>query len=334
MNPCINCPENTTHLSVYHFGGNFNPIHLCTDCINIYRENEARCARKIAPNLAQFAEFAQAFAIMPSAETPLTWGYEIESNTMANVKAKAEEVAEYKIVKLVSWQQDGSVSDESDYAGNEECECECDDCYHSCNCDSCDYANGNRDLEHECGNSDCYGGASDTQEVASIGGITYSHPETLERLAEWGINEATYNEDTGIHVHIGSENFTTPQVANIMTAYRLAKPILDQVAERAETYYALSHTPEMENETRSGNNKGHKYQAVNISNQFQDYRAKTIEFRQMAGTTRTTLNQTDRVRAWAFILRALVAYATKPSPSLYWIGKAKDFNDLMRLITA
>jgi len=333
MNPCINCPEYTAYLIARPngYGEGLGAYPLCHDCAEIFNSNQNRCARKISKHLEQFAEFAQAFATAPSAETPLSWGYEIESNTMANVKAKAEEVAEYKIVELVSWQQDGSVSDESDYAGNEECDCECSDCYHSCDCDNCDSADN---LEHECGNSDCYGGSSDTQEVASIGGITYSHPETLNRLAEWGINEATYNEDTGIHIHIGSESFTTPQVANIMTAYRLAKPILDQVAERAETYYASSHTPEMENETRSGNNKGHKYQAVNISNQFQDYRPKTIEFRQMAGTTRTDLNQTDRVRAWAEVLRTLVAYATKPSPALYWIGKAKDFNDLMRLIKA
>jgi len=44
------------------------------------------------------------------------------------------------------------------------------------------------------------------------------------------------------------------------------------------------------------------------------------------------LKQTDRVRAWAHLLRLLVAYATKPAPQLYWITKATDFNGLMRLL--
>lgn len=277
----------------------------------------------------QFAQFANTYATTPSKATALTWGYEIESNTMANVQAEAQENAEHKVVNLLSWQQDGSVSDESDYAGNDECNCECSDCYHSCDCDHCDHEN-----QHECGESDCYGGSSDCQEVASIGGITYTHPQTLNLLAEWGVNEATYLADTGIHIHIGSGHLTTPQVANIMTAYRLATPILDIIAERAGTYYAMIHSPEMENDTRSGMSKGSKYQAVNISNHFQDYRAQTIEFRQMAGTTQTDLKQTDRVRAWAEILRLLVTYATKPSPSLYWISKAKDLDDLIRLFRA
>ncbi len=277
----------------------------------------------------QFAQFAQAFAKSPSRTTSLTWGYEIESNTMANVKAEAEANAERKVFELVDWQADGSVSDESDYAGNDECNCECSDCYHSCDCDDCD-----RENDHGCGEDDCYGGSSDCQEVASIGAITYSHPQTLNLLADWGINEATYLSDTGIHIHIGSEHLTAPQVANVMTAYRLATPILNIIAERAGTYYAMNHSPETENATRAGEFKGSKYQAVNIANHFTNYRAQTIEFRQMAGQSQLSLNQTDRVRAWAEILRLLVGYATKPAPSLYWIAKATDLDGLIRLLKA
>ncbi len=312
------------------YGEGLGAYPFCNPCAVIYNENEQRIARKLPNTLDQFAKFAQEFATMPNEATALTWGYEIESNTMANVHAQAEETATRDEVNGVDWQSDGSVSDESDYAGNEECNCDCRYCQHDCDCEHCD--SDNYELEHDCGSGDCYGGASDYQEVASIGALTDSHPIGLDMLATWGINEATFNADCGIHIHIGSGHLSAPQVANIMTAYRLAKPILDQVAERADTYYALSHTPEMENATRSGSTNAHKYQAVNIANCFQSYRPNTIEFRQMAGTTRTDLNQTDRVRAWSFVLRALVAYATKPAPALYWIGKAKDFNDLMRLL--
>ena len=285
--------------------------------------------------LEQFAQFAREFANSPSKITPMTWGYEIESNTMANVHAQAVETADQQTINIVSWQSDASVSDESDYAGNEDCDCECSECYHSCDCDACDYNSGDRSLDHDCGSSDCYGGASDYQEVASIGGITYSHPETLNRLADWGINDATFNSDTGIHIHIGSDSFSAPQIANIMTAYRLAKPVLDQIAERAGTHYARAHTPETENDARSANASGGKYQEVNVANHFNTYgHVQTIEFRQMAGTSNSGLNQTDRVRAWAEVLRMLVQYATRQAPSLYWLGRAKDLNDLIRLLKA
>jgi hypothetical protein len=284
--------------------------------------------------LEQFAKFAQEFATKPSAETQLTWGYEIESNTMANVKANAEDMDIPAITYAVDWQSDGSVSDESDYAGNEECECECGECYHDCGCDNCDLNNGNQSLDHDCGSSECYGGSSDCQEVASIGAVTDTHPESLTNLAKWKLNDATFNSDCGIHIHIGSAHLTAPQVANVMTAYRLAKPVLDQIAERADIYYAMPHTPEQENATRSGERNHSKYQAVNVANHFQTYRANTIEFRQMAGTTQTDIPQTDRVRAWGEILRQLVAYATKPAPSLYWLSRATDLNDLLRLMKA
>jgi len=282
------------------------------------------------PNtLDQFAKFAQEFASKPNTATALTWGYEIESNTMANVKASADEQADYRIVNIVDWQSDGSVSDESDYCQSDDCSCECDECYHSCDCDHCDHEN-----THECGERDCYGGSSDYQEVASIGAIIETHPITLDHLATWGLNEATFNADCGIHVHIGSEHLSAPQVANVMTAYRLAKPVLDRIAERADIYYAQSHSPEMENDYRAGLLSGSKYQAVNVSGAISSHRAKTIEFRQMGATTRTDLKQTDRVRAWSEILRLLVGYATKPAPALYWISKATDLDSLLRLLKA
>jgi len=290
--------------------------------------------------LEQFAQFAQEFALIGNTETALTWGYEIESNTMANVHAQAESEDTYSVTSSVSWQADGSVNDESDYANSEECNCDCSYCSHDCDCEHCDP--DNYELEHDCGSGDCYGSPSDYQEVASIGGLTDTHPEGLDLLAKWGLNQATFNTDCGIHIHIGSAHLTAPQVANVMTAYRLALPVLNKIAERSGVHYAQDHTAEMENEVRAGTARGHKYQTVNVSNhmaglshQNQNYGynpVQTIEFRQMGATSHTSLNQTDRVRAWAFVLRALVAYATRPAPALYWIGRAKDFDALMRLL--
>jgi len=282
--------------------------------------------------LDQFVKFANEFATQESQPTALTWGYEIESNTMANVKHTAEMNATSQTLELLDWQADGSVTDNSDHAGNEECDCECSECYHSCDCNNCSIES--YELDHDCGSSDCYSGSSDCQEVASIGGMNVTHPPTLDLLAEWGLNEAEFESDTGIHIHIGSGHLTAPQVANVLTAYRLAQGILTEIAERSNTYYAQAHDLEIEDNCRAGHATSSKYYAVNTCSHFSNYRANTIEFRQMAGTTNTTLNQTDRVRAWGEICRLLVTYATKPAPALYWISKATDLNSLIRLLKA
>ena len=266
----------------------------------------------------QFAEFARQVAEQPNQTTELTWGYEIESNTMKNVRA---EVNRRGLPDPHEWQQDGSVSD---YA-SDGCECSCDDCSHSCDCDYCDRA----DYSEHCGDDDCSG----VQEVASIGGLTDTHPIGLDSLALAGINKATFESDCGIHIHIGSAHLTAPQVANLMTAYRLAQPVLNQIAERAGNHYSANHTPEDEDNARRGLEPSSRYYAVNVANHFKTYGTRTIEFRQMAGHTEIEdIRQSDRVRAWSHLLRLLTAYATKPAPQLYWLGKVKDLNDLLRLI--
>ena len=266
----------------------------------------------------QFKSLAQQLADSPNETTALTWGYEIESNTMGEVRANCANDAG------LEWQQDGSVTD---YYGGD-CDCCCDDCNHNCNCDYCDRA----DYDEHCGNSDCSG----TQEVASVGGLTDTHPASLQALADAGINDATYETDCGIHIHIGSAHLTAPQIANIMTAYRLAQPVLNYIAQRVGTHFAQNHTDEHETQARQGLEPSSRYYAVNVANHFKTYGTKTIEFRQMAGSQDTDHEtpQADRVRAWAYILRALVTYASQPAPSLYWLTRAKDLNDLLKLIHA
>ena len=281
--------------------------------------------------LDQFVKFANDYAQQPEQATALTWGYEIESNTMNDIYNTAQFTPEFRNCHGLDWQADGSVSDESESANNgEDCECSCDECEHSCDCNNCSIES--YELDH-CHESDCYG-SSEYQEVASIGGLETTHPNTLDLLDQWGLNRATFNEDTGIHIHIGSAHLTAPQVANVLTAYRLASPIINDIAERVGVYYAQAHDEQIENDCRQGAGTSSKYYAVNTCSHFSTHRAQTIEFRQMAGTTRTDLRQTDRVRAYAEILRLLVTYATKPAPKLYWITKATDLTSLIRLLKA
>jgi hypothetical protein len=215
--------------------------------------------------LDQFVKFANDYANQPEQATALTWGYEIESNTMGNIYAEAQTNATSATIATLDWQADGSVSDESESANNgEDCECSCDECEHSCDCNNCSIES--YELDH-CHESDCYG-SSEYQEVASIGGLDTTHPTGLNLLAEWGINEATFNGDTGIHIHIGSAHLTSAQVANVLTAYRLASPIIDHIAERVGVYYAQAHDEQIENDCRQGAGTQSKYYAVNTCSHF------------------------------------------------------------------
>jgi hypothetical protein len=271
--------------------------------------------------LEQFADYAQRLAMEEGLATALTWGFEIESNTMSYVRDSMAKDG-LSVAGLLEFQQDGSVSDHADT----ECECSCSDCSHSCDCDACEISDN--DWFDHCG--DCGG----VQEVASIGGLSSTHPIGLRMLTQHGINNQTYDSDCGIHIHIGSQNFTNGQVANILTAYRLAQPIMDTLCERAGNNYAEMHGPDMENDARSGHQPNGKYWAVSTYWHYQNYRTKTIEFRGMGAESLSDIPQADRVRAWAHLLRALVMFATKPAPQLYWLSRAKDLNDLLRLINA
>ena len=272
----------------------------------------------------EFAEYAHELASAPAQKTPRTWGFEIESNTMDRVKAEVlsnTRLENFALKAFLEFQEDGSVEN---YIGDG-CECDCGDCQHSCDCDHCEYDN---DYADHCG--DC----GDVEEVASVGGLDTTHPLALTLLEDGGINDAQYEDDCGIHVHIGSNDLTATQLANIMTAYRLAQPIMTAIAEREDTSYCQAHTAEHEDKTRQGIKPDTKMFAVNVLHHFQTYRPQTIEIRQMGANTATDLPQSFRVRAWAMLQLELIEFAIKPAPQLYWLSRAKTLTDLLRLIKA
>jgi hypothetical protein len=300
---------------------------MCIDCQpNNQTTNESETMNEYNPETirAEFAEYAQQLAGEKPYATPRTWGFEIESNTMDRVKQ--EVISNHRLEftdldTILDFQQDGSVEN---YI-NDSCECSCDDCSHSCDCDNCGF---DYDYLDHCG--DCAG----CEEVASVGGLFNTHPQALEMLANAGINKATFESDCGIHIHIASGDLTPAQVANIMTAYRLAQPIMTAIAERENTSYASNNTPDDENATRQGLSLGSKMHSVNTESHWQSHRTKTIEFRQMSAESVTDIPQTDRVRAWAMLQLSLIEYATKPAPQLYWISRTRNLRDLLRLLNS
>jgi hypothetical protein len=272
----------------------------------------------------EFAKFAQDLANAPAEKTPRTWGFEIESNTMDRVKSEVmsnTRLESFALKAFLEFQSDGSVEN---YI-SDGCECDCGDCEHSCDCDNCGF---DSDYLDHCG--DC----GDCEEVASVGGIDTTHPLALTLLEDGGINDATYEEDCGIHVHIFSGDLTAPQVANVLTAYRLAEPIMTAIAERYNTGYASAHTPELEDNVRRGLKPDTKMMACNVLHHFQTYRPQTIEIRQMSAQSHTEIPQSFRVRAWAMLQLQLIEFAIKPAPQLYWINRAKTLTDLLRLLRA
>jgi hypothetical protein len=146
--------------------------------------------------------------------------------------------------------------------------------------------------------------------------------EILERL---GLDDCEITDDCGLHIHIGTEDLTTIQLAKVQTTYRLAEFILDSIAGRAGNYYYQRHNSQNEEYTRKGN-PSDKYTAVNTKWHFEGPRLgrpQTVEFRQHEGT-----NEVDRIRAWAWLLIRIVEFGKSDRP-VYWIGKAKTLGELI-----
>lgn len=273
-------------------------------------------AQRVAIEI-QFSNYATDLANAESVVTPRTWGFEIETPD-ADVVCKRLSQTDYS--GILDFKGDGSV--EREYF---ECECTCSQCDHSCDCDNCDLTNGYASPDH-CGEYECTGSGS-YQEITSVDGLHTTHPTALTLLEGAGLSDCETNSTTGLHIHIGSADLTPAQVARVISAYRLASPVLDILAERADTYYAQRPRLEHSEDARRGE-PSEKYRAVNTATHFHGgtFRPHTIEFRQHAGEVHA-----ERIRAWAMLLIDLVEFA-KGNASVYWLSGAKDLNDLRRLL--
>ena len=268
----------------------------------------------------QFAKLAENLANSEPKKLARTWGFEIETPEADKIHSQTTRDE----FQHLNFTQDQSVKNED--GDDSECTCGCRACnYHECNCDNCeDY---NEDPDHDCGSSYCRS-CGEYQEITSIGGLDNTHPEALALLSEKGLEACAVNETCGLHIHIGSADLSPIQVANVIRAYRVVAGILEPIAGRRDVYYARDNS---EDDVRRAldNDSTEKYRAVNTAHHFNGGRwgkAQTLEFRQHGGT-----NDTDRVRAWAYLLVRLVEFG-KSGAGLYWLARAKDLDEVLAVI--
>lgn len=298
------------------------------------RANYTSTSEQRTAILEQWQTFRKALAKATPRDLPRTYGFEIETpsadtvrdNAIRALRAHNDEIEANDTTQprigldsILDWKGDGSVTGEDQ---NEECECDCRACiYHDCNCDTCDL-NNDGEPDHDCGSSDCYN-QGQYQEITSIGGTTTTHPLSLKilRLAE--LSGAEINDTCGLHIHIGSADLTSAQVAQVISAYRAISDLIEPIAGRRGDYYYQDNTTEEIAYARRGNGTD-KYRAVNTSPHFSSYRPSTIEFRQHAGT-----NNPAEVRAFAVLLVHLVEYAKRNAP-VYWLARCADFTELAK----
>lgn len=275
----------------------------------------------------QFAKFAIRLSESRPKDLPRTFGFEIETPSADYVYERATRhfhtlELDCSFSDVLNFTSDGSVdnNDGTNASEGEDCYCECEDCtFHSCDCEHCE-GNGSEDPSHDCGNC---GGGSEYQEITSVGGLNTTHPLALDILKSAKLYDADINKSCGLHVHVGCADMTPAEIARVISAYRSLADIINPIAGRVNVYYANTNTDEDITATRNGNGTT-KYKAVNTGNAFSNYRAKTIEFRQHAGT-----NSTTAVRAWAILLVALTEYAKNNLP-VYWLARCADFDELAK----
>lgn len=275
--------------------------------------------------LTDWAKFRASFADeAPPKETARTWGFEIETPEADELHENLSRAE----IALMNFTQDSSIEG---YESGEDCECECQWCqYHSCNCDECE-AVGSDDPTHDCGSSDCYQQGTEYQEITTLaGGVKTTHPEALTALIGAGLRGVRITDQCGLHMNIGSKDLTPAQVARVVSAYRMAYPILTVLAGRESERYAHRITPEVEQGAKRGLATG-KFYAVNTSHHFYAMSngrpdEARLEFRQHQGT-----NNPEQIRAWAWLMVELVEFAKSNRP-FYWLANAKTLADFRRAL--
>lgn len=222
---------------------------------------------------------------MPNNLTARTWGWELE-------------VADAKEVRLnvrgLEAGRDGSIRSDN----TEDCECSCRECnYHDCNCDNCE--DQNDDPEH-CNDRD-YCVKCDSVEFKSTNGIQRTHNPGLKQLIDkLNEEEAEMNDSCGIHIHVYGQDLTPKQVGGVMAAYKLLKPLFNELMMRNDTEYSRNNPVFEMQALFKGNAVFQKMRDVNVCH-LQSGARGTIEFRQAEGRLDYTF-----IVGWAYILRSLV----------------------------
>lgn len=256
------------------------------------------------------------------------WGVEIESPYISKIASE-----------LPAWDthRDESVDEP-------ECECECEECLHSCDCPSCDITNGWGEVDH-CGT--CTSNEASSP-VLYMNTLPQGDRETLHSIADRVDNRGEDNE--GGHIHIEARDLTLAQVALIQKAYlHLARIMGERFTGRDFCHYARDYRDYSEDDRL-----GERYCAVNATNliRYSGYTWKTwaddadrrelstmnpkgapsdtykstLEFRQFATTATPAI-----IEARASLLRALVDYFADGG-AWYWFSKADTAEAMIDLL--
>ena len=274
---------------------------------------------------AEWAEFRREFYNeAPPRDTARPWGFEIETPEADNLY---EELTSDQR-ELLRFTQDPSIEGGEN---NEDCECDCRSCYyHDCDCDSCE-VEGSSDPDHDCGSSNCYSEGTEFQEITTLaGGVNTTHPEALTVLIEAGLESVKITPSCGLHMNIGSKDLTPAQVSRVVSAYRMAYPLLTVIAGRESERFAKPISPTVEQLARQGH-ETEKFTAVNTSHHFSNLRygrpdEARIEFRQHKGE-----NDPAEIRAWAWLMVELVEFAKSNRP-FYWLANAQTLAELRKAL--
>lgn len=246
-------------------------------------------------------------------EATRRWSYEIESPQIARYASELFDAG-------FECHNDGSVS-------SLDCECDCDDCSHSCDCERCDISD--YDADH------C--GVCQATEAAPQDGNPCNTTKDEARLSAVGrYLDADYLDSTcGQHVHVDASDLTAPQVANLCRVWDRVNDLLghtDLVGRGYNSYADEFRAGEIEVIARGGtidryrsvNPMGVMYHLERVANgNARGYSKSTVEFRQFAGTVDPLL-----IVARGYLCRAMVEWAKSNAP-IYWAKNAKTAKDLL-----
>jgi hypothetical protein len=223
-----------------------------------------------------------------------------------------------------------------------ECECECDECYHSCDCGNCDLSNGYGELDH-CG--DCT--ANELALEYENGTDTHANGVIQKTCEELVAVESQHQDEYrghpyGGHIHIEARDLTPLQLALLLRMYRHAQKLFptERFFGRSTNDYCQDVSDYDIEQTASGWQID-RMVAVNTQNVL-NFRERcetypdrynkntpfksTVEFRQFASTNdwRLTLARV------AFCV-ALVDYVAQNRPP-YWLLRTTTWQDFAKEI--
>lgn len=255
------------------------------------------------------------WAVAQPDEACRRWSYEIETVSIREVADKLNNLG-------FATHHDASVQDE--YGNEAECECDCEDCQHSCDCNNCSIADYDQD---HCGNCQSTEAApSDHKPV-----LTTKDGERLAK-ASWLLADADVNDTTGNHVHVNADDLTAKQIAQVMKIWHRVQTLLMPLIGRSYCNYA-KEIGAYEIETTEGGRTSDRYLSVNPQGAINNIERlamgygrghkTTIEFRQFAGTTDAGL-----IIARGYLARALVEYARKDIAP-YWLNRCETAEQLL-----